>query len=160
VLKQIEKLSFTSRPHRIKSKKRSCSPGGRTALQFIVLGPGELVVRDEPVLVLVLVLEDLFDELVVVGQHVLHFFARRLALGRHHLLLQVLAHLQHPTFDQPPPVLPPHPLTSSRLSWLSLSLSISLKTLVVGGESPMLSSSTSKRRVAPPGMTFPAPRSP
>lgn len=43
---------------------------------------------------------------------------------------------------------------------LSLSKSISLKTLVVGGESPMLMSSTSKSNVAPPGITFPAPRSP
>uniref|UniRef100_A0A182QWQ6 Uncharacterized protein n=1 Tax=Anopheles farauti TaxID=69004 RepID=A0A182QWQ6_9DIPT len=51
-------------------------------------------------------------------------------------------------------------LTSSRLSCMSLFSSISLNTLVVGGESPMLISSTSKTRVAPPGMTFPAPRSP
>lgn len=52
------------------------------------------------------------------------------------------------------------PLTSSRLSWLSLSASISLKTFVVGAESPMLISSTSNNKVAPPGITLPAPRSP
>uniref|UniRef100_A0A182MED9 Uncharacterized protein n=1 Tax=Anopheles culicifacies TaxID=139723 RepID=A0A182MED9_9DIPT len=51
-------------------------------------------------------------------------------------------------------------LTSSRLSCMSLFSSISLNTLVVGGESPMLISSTSNTSVAPPGITFPAPRSP
>lgn len=72
-----------------------------------------------------------------------------------------------------------HRLTSSRLSCKSLLSSISLNTFVVGGESPMLISSTSNKSVAPPkartlirdfhwlvetlnipGMTVPAPRSP
>lgn len=51
-------------------------------------------------------------------------------------------------------------ITSSRLNWLSLLSSISLNTFVVGAESPIFISSTSKTRVAPPGITLPAPRSP
>lgn len=50
--------------------------------------------------------------------------------------------------------------TSSLESCLSASASISLNTFVVGAASPMLTSSTLNVSVAPPGITFPAPRSP
>ncbi|CAB0028178.1 unnamed protein product [Trichogramma brassicae] len=59
-------------------------------MQLVVLGPAELVVRDEAVLVLVLVLEDLLDEFVVIGQHLFHLLALAGAglLGLDHLLPQ------------------------------------------------------------------------
>lgn len=66
----------------------------RPLLQLVVLRPGELVVRDEPVLVLVLVLEDLLDELVVLGDHVLDVLGLLATVSRHHLLLQVFADLK------------------------------------------------------------------
>lgn len=68
---------------------------GTKASEFVVLWPAELVVRDETVLVLVLVLEDLLDKLVVVGQHLLHLLvvAGTTLLRLDHLLPQVLAHL-------------------------------------------------------------------
>lgn len=62
-------------------------------LQLVVFGPGELVVRNEPVLVLVLVLEYLLDEFLVVGHHLLDVIAALGAFGRGHLLLEVFAHL-------------------------------------------------------------------
>lgn len=64
--------------------------------KFVVLGTAELLVRDETVLVLVLVLEDLLDEFVVIGEHLLHLVGLASAglLGFHHLAFQVLAHLR------------------------------------------------------------------
>ena len=51
-----------------KSDRLAALVGG-LRLQLVVLRAGELVVRDEPVLVLVLVSEDLFDQLVLVSHH-------------------------------------------------------------------------------------------
>lgn len=64
-----------------------------------MLRPTELVVGDEAVLVLVLVLEDLLDEFVVVGQHLFHVLglARAGLLRLQHLFPQVVAHLQAKT---------------------------------------------------------------
>lgn len=61
-------------------------------LQLLVLGPGELIVRNEAVLVLVLVGKDVSHHLVVLAQQVLHLLAGLLTI-RWHLLLQVLADL-------------------------------------------------------------------
>jgi len=61
-----------------------------------MLWPTELVVGDEAVFVLVLVLEDLLDELIVIGQHFFHVFIFTSAslLGFYHLFSQIIAHLQ------------------------------------------------------------------
>lgn len=63
-------------------------------LQLLVLGSGELIVRDESVLVLVLVRKNVGHHLVVLVQKVLHLIAGLFAVRRH-LLLQVLADLYH-----------------------------------------------------------------
>lgn len=58
-----------------------------------MLRSGELVVRDESVLVLVLVRENVIDHLVVLLQQVFDLIAGLAAIVLHHLLLQVLADL-------------------------------------------------------------------
>jgi len=61
--------------------------------KLVVLGPGELVMRYEPVLVLVLVLEYLLDKLLVVGHHLLDVITALRALSRCHLFFQIFANL-------------------------------------------------------------------
>ena len=51
-----------------KSDRLAALVGG-LRLQLVVLRAGELLVRDVPVLVFVLVSEDLFDQLVLVSHH-------------------------------------------------------------------------------------------
>lgn len=69
---------------------------GTKTSELIMLRPTELVVRDEAVLVLVLMLEDLLDELIVISQHFLYVFSFTNArlLGFYHLLSEIIAHLQ------------------------------------------------------------------
>lgn len=83
-----------------RSETRWC---GTKASELVVLRPTELVVGDEAVLVLVLVLEDLLDELIVVGQHLFHILvlARAGLLSFQHLFPQVVAHLQTTTTYRP-----------------------------------------------------------
>lgn len=63
--------------------------------ELVVLGSAEFFVRDEAALILVLVLEDLLDELVVVGQHLFHLVVLAGAglLCLLHLFLQVITQL-------------------------------------------------------------------
>lgn len=63
-------------------------------LQLLVLGAGELIVRNEAVLVLVLVRKNVRHHLVVLVQQVLQLLAGLFAVRRH-LFLQVLADLYH-----------------------------------------------------------------
>lgn len=69
---------------------------GTKTSELVVLWPTELVVGDETVLVLVLVLEDLLDQFVMVGKHLLHLlvFGGATLLRLDHLFPQVFAHLR------------------------------------------------------------------
>ena len=58
------------------------------SLQLVVLGSGELLVRDDAVLVLVLVGKDLLDQLVLVLQHLACLLALLTACTLHRLNLQ------------------------------------------------------------------------
>lgn len=134
-------------------------------LEFIVLWSGEFDVRNVTVAVLVFVAENLFDEFVLVGQHLLGLF------GVPALRLHVF-HLQMKTkqiqLGQVPSRRTVHhctcfrryPESSSREMCWSRSESICLKTLTGVGPSSVSRSSMSKWSVAPPGMAFPAPCSP
>lgn len=61
-----------------------------------MLGTRELVVRDETILVLILMLEDLLDQFIVLLQHILQLI-RVLTLHSGHLFLQIFADLNRHT---------------------------------------------------------------
>lgn len=68
-------------------------------LQLLMLRSGEFVVRNESVLVLVFVHENVFYHLVVFLQQFLHLFVALAAIVAEHLLLQVLGNLIKKTIN-------------------------------------------------------------